>query len=60
MVPVMAKAAVAVGADGLIMEVHNNPEEALCDGQQSLSPDEFTNLMSDLHKVAGAVNREIL
>jgi 3-deoxy-7-phosphoheptulonate synthase len=60
MVPVMAKAAVAVGADGLIMEVHNKPEEALCDGQQSLSPDEFTNLMSDLHKVAGAVNREIL
>ncbi len=60
MVPVMAKAAVAVGADGLIMEVHNKPEEALCDGQQSLSPDEFTNLMSDLRKVAGAVNREIL
>ena len=45
MVPSMAKAAVAAGADGLIMEVHYKPEVALCDGQQSLSPDEFTNLI---------------
>ena len=45
MVPAMAKAAIAAGADGLIMEVHYKPEEALCDGQQSLSPDEFTRLM---------------
>ncbi len=59
MVPAMAKAAVAVGADGLIMEVHYKPEVALCDGQQSLSPDEFINLMSDLHKIARAVDREI-
>ncbi len=59
MVPAMAKAAVAVGADGLIMEVHYKPEVALCDGQQSLSPDEFTNLISDLRKVARAVDREI-
>ena len=59
MVPAMAKAAVAVGADGLIMEVHYKPEDALCDGKQSLSPYEFTNLMSDLRKVARAVDREI-
>ena len=59
MVPAMAKAAIAAGADGLIMEVHYRPEEALCDGQQSLSPDEFTRLMVDLKKIAQAVGREI-
>ncbi len=59
MVPAMAKAAVAVGADGLIMEVHYKPEEALCDGQQSLRPDEFNNLIIELRKVAGAVGRKI-
>ena len=59
MVPTMAKAAVAAGADGLIMEVHYKPEEALCDGYQSLSPDEFSKLMADLRKVAQAVGREI-
>ncbi len=60
MVPSMAKAAVAAGADGLIMEVHYNPDTALCDGQQSLSPDEFTDLMTDLRKIAEAVGREIV
>jgi 3-deoxy-7-phosphoheptulonate synthase len=60
MVPPMAKAAVAVGADGLIMEVHYKPEEALCDGYQSLSLDEFDLLMSDMKKIAHAVGREIL
>ena len=59
MVPAMAKAAVAAGADGLIMEVHYKPEEALCDGHQSLSPDEFARLMVDLRKVAQAIGREI-
>ena len=59
MVPAMAKAAVAAGADGLIMEVHYKPEEALCDGYQSLSPDEFTRLMADLKKIAVAVGRDI-
>lgn len=58
-VPPMAKAAVAVGADGLIMEVHYDPEGALCDGYQSLSPDEFDLLMTDLKKIAQAVGREI-
>ena len=46
MVPAMAKAAVAVGADGLIMEVHYKPEEAICDGYQSLNLDEFAGLMT--------------
>jgi len=60
MVPAMAKAAVAVGADGLIMEVHYQPENALCDGYQSLSLDEFSGLVTDLKKIAVAVDREIL
>jgi 3-deoxy-7-phosphoheptulonate synthase len=59
MVPALAKAAVAVGADGLIMEVHYNPESALCDGHQSLSLDEFAKLMPELKKIAVAVGREI-
>jgi len=59
MVPAMAKAAVAAGADGLIIEVHYKPEEALCDGQQSLTLFEFGQLVKDLRKVARAVDREI-
>jgi 3-deoxy-7-phosphoheptulonate synthase len=60
MVPSMAKAAVAVGADGLIMEVHYRPETALCDGSQSLSLDEFDGLMTDLKKIANAVGRDVM
>jgi 3-deoxy-7-phosphoheptulonate synthase len=52
MVPAMAKAAVAAGADGIMIEVHNNPEEALCDGEQSITPDEFSGLMETLRKYA--------
>ena len=59
MVPAMSKAAVAVGADGLIIEVHNHPEKALCDGHQSLSLDEFSQLMTDLKKIAQATGRYI-
>jgi 3-deoxy-7-phosphoheptulonate synthase len=59
MVPSMAKAAIAAGADGVIMEVHYKPETALCDGQQSLSPDEFDTLMADMRKIAEAVGREL-
>ncbi len=59
MVPVMAKAAIAAGADGLIIEVHYQPEKALCDGQQSLSPDEFKSMMTDLGKIADAIGRKI-
>jgi len=60
MVPSMAKASVAAGADVLIMEIHYKPEEALCDGHQSLSPDEFSLLMTDLKKVAKAIGRDLL
>ncbi|PIQ81954.1 MAG: 3-deoxy-7-phosphoheptulonate synthase [Candidatus Omnitrophica bacterium CG11_big_fil_rev_8_21_14_0_20_64_10] len=59
LVPSMAKAAVAAGADGLLMEIHPKPEEALCDGQQSMLPEKFAALMKDLRKVAKAVGREI-
>jgi 3-deoxy-7-phosphoheptulonate synthase len=59
MVPAMAKASIAAGADGLIVEVHYKPEEALCDGHQSLSLAEFEQLMSDLRKIAAVVGRNI-
>ena len=59
MVGPMAKAAVAVGADGIMMEVHYKPEIALCDGHQSLTPELFNELMIDLRKVAGAVGKTI-
>jgi 3-deoxy-7-phosphoheptulonate synthase len=59
MVPAMAKAAIAAGADGLIIEVHYMPDEALCDGHQSLDPELFTSLMADLRKIAMAVDRKI-
>jgi 3-deoxy-7-phosphoheptulonate synthase len=52
MVPSMSKAAIAAGADGLIIEVHNNPEAALCDGEQSITPDSFADLMGTLRKYA--------
>ncbi len=55
----MAKASVAAGADGLIIEVHNDPENALCDGPQSLKPNKFDTLMKELKKVAEAVGRSI-
>jgi len=59
MVPAMSKAAVAVGADGLLIEVHWCPEDALCDGDQSLRPDRFDMMMKELRPVALAVGREI-
>ncbi len=59
MVAPMAKAAIAAGADGLIIEVHYQPETALCDGHQSLSLDEFEELMRGLKKIAEAVGRSI-
>ncbi len=55
----LARAAVAAGADGLMIEVHANPEEALCDGEESLKPERFRSLMADLRKVAAAVGREL-
>lgn len=59
MVEPMAMAAVAAGADGLIIEVHNDPENALCDGNQSIKPEKFTLLMEKLKLIAQAVGREI-
>jgi 3-deoxy-7-phosphoheptulonate synthase len=59
LVPDMARAAVAAGADGLIMEVHYKPDEALCDGYQSLGPEDFIQLMASLRKVAEAIGRKI-
>lgn len=51
MVESMSKAAVVAGADGLIIEVHNNPACALCDGQQSITPDEYSRLMEKIEKL---------
>ena len=48
--PELAKAAVAAGADGLMIEVHNNPAKAKCDGAQSLTPDQFDELMQFVSK----------
>ena len=59
MVEPLAKAAVAVGADGLIIEVHNDPENALCDGAQSIKPSKFKKLVNELRPIAEAVGREI-
>jgi 3-deoxy-7-phosphoheptulonate synthase len=55
----MARAAIAAGADGLLVEVHANPEEALCDGEESLTPPKFAAMMDELRKVAQAMGREI-
>ncbi len=57
LVPSLAKAAVAAGADGLIIEVHPNPKMALVDGLQSLSPADFARLMEELRPIAEAVGR---
>lgn len=59
LVPTMAKASIAAGADGLLMEVHYRPEEAMCDGSQSLYPEDFGMMMEDLRKIAEAVGRTI-
>jgi len=58
-VPPMARAAVAAGADGLLIEVHNDPDHALSDGAQSLTPAEFSQLMGELRIIARAVNRHL-
>jgi 3-deoxy-7-phosphoheptulonate synthase len=59
LVAAMSKAAVAAGADGLMIEVHPRPEEALSDGAQSLKPEVFRRLMEDLTGIAQAVGREL-
>ncbi len=58
-VPPMARAAVAAGADGLLIEVHHDPERALCDGAQALTIDKFNELWEQLGVVASALEREL-
>ncbi|MCD7893679.1 MAG: 3-deoxy-7-phosphoheptulonate synthase [Erysipelotrichaceae bacterium] len=55
----MAKAAVAAGCDGLMIEVHNNPEKALCDGPQSLKPEKYDELLKQLSGIAKVVGKEL-
>ncbi len=55
----MARAAVAAGADGLLIEVHPDPDHALSDGAQSLRPEQFNELMGQLRMIAPAVGRTI-
>ncbi len=59
LVAAASKAAVAAGADGLIIEVHNDPQNALCDGSQSLKPEKYIALYEELKKVAAAVGRSL-
>jgi len=57
MVEALSKAAIAVGADGLIIEVHNDPANAICDGKQSITQERFAELMDPLRKIAAIDNR---
>jgi 3-deoxy-7-phosphoheptulonate synthase len=55
----LAKAAVAVGADGLLVEVHHDPQNAISDGVQSLRPDRFDQMMRELSPIALAIRRQL-
>lgn len=59
LIDAISKAAIAAGADGLLIEVHSRPEEALSDGAQSLVPEKFSSLMDELRVLAKALGREI-
>jgi 3-deoxy-7-phosphoheptulonate synthase len=59
MVMPMAKAAVAAGADGLLIEVHPTPDRALSDGAQSLYPEQFERLMKEIRLIAEAIGRRV-
>lgn len=59
MVEGLSKAAIAAGADGVMIEVHNDPDKALCDGAQSITPDMFARLMDSLRQLAPIVGREL-
>ena len=59
MVEPLARAAIAVGADGLIIEVHNDPAHALCDGNQSIKPGVFDDLVGQIRQIASVVGREV-
>lgn len=58
-VPALAKAGIAAGADGIIIEVHDNPEQAVCDGPQALLPEAFKELMKELKAIAKAIGRDL-
>ena len=55
----MARAAVAAGADGILVEVHNHPEKALSDGPQSIYPDQFARMMDEIEQIAPVVGRHL-
>lgn len=59
MVPALARAAIAAGADGLLVEMHPNPCEAWCDADQALDPQEFTNLVGSLRGIAEVIGRSL-
>ena len=59
MIHPLSKASVAAGCDGLIIEVHTHPEEALSDGAQSLIPEKFAQLITELKTLVKAIGREI-
>jgi 3-deoxy-7-phosphoheptulonate synthase len=59
LVPSLARAAVAAGADGLLIEVHPNPKEALVDGLQSLTPSDFARLMKEIRAIAASLGRTV-
>jgi 3-deoxy-7-phosphoheptulonate synthase len=56
----MSRAAAAVGADGILVEVHNQPDKALSDGMQSLFPEQFDDLMVQVRQIAAVVGRPIV
>ena len=55
----MSKAAIAAGADGLMVEVHNDPESALCDGAQSLKPEKYDRLLREVSQIAQVVGKQV-
>ena len=59
LVPPMASAAIAAGADGLIVEVHPSPEDAMSDGYQSLTPEQFSDMMVQCRRIAEAMGKSI-
>jgi 3-deoxy-7-phosphoheptulonate synthase len=59
LVPPMCKAAIACGADGLIIEVHEDPEHAISDAAQTITPDTFAKLIADCRRIADAVDRAL-
>jgi 3-deoxy-7-phosphoheptulonate synthase len=59
LVPPVSRAAIAAGADGLLIEMHPHPEEALCDGDQSITPDMLHTMMKELDGITKAIGRTI-